>query len=81
MLYIANITIMVQFISPTFYLLLTIRFPLLNIFPAQKIRNNTVKAPYGILGASTEGQNNLRIDPIFESNIGFLFELDHYSSD
>ena len=58
---------MVRFISPLLYLLLTIGFPCLNLFPAQKIINNTEEAPFGILGASTERQNNLRVKPIVES--------------
>ena len=41
-------------ISQFLYLLLTIGFPWSYLFPAQKIRNNTVESPFVILCASTE---------------------------
>ena len=73
MLYVANITIMVSFISLFLYLLITIGFPCLNIFRAQKIRNNIVEAPFGIPGTSTGCQNDLRVKPIVETEIGFCW--------
>ena len=72
---------MVRFISPLLYLLLTIGFPCLNLFPAQKIINNTEEAPFGIRDVSTEWKNNLRFKPILEGKIGFLLGSNWYSSD
>ena len=78
MLYIANITITVLFISPILYLLLTIEFTCLNIFIAQKIGNDTIEAPFGILVMSNERQNKLRVKPIVEREIGFLLDFYRY---
>ena len=75
MLYIAIIYIVVLFISPFLYLLLIFGFPSSNLFTAQKIRNNTVEAPYVIPGVSSETENYLRVEPIVESEIGFLLEI------
>ena len=47
----------------------------------KKIRNNTEEAPLGILGASTEPYNDLRVKLIVESEIGFLLEIDRYYCD
>ena len=63
------------------YLLLNIGFPCLNIFTAQKIRKNTAETPFGIHGASTERQNNLRFKTIVDGKISFILEFDRYSSD
>ena len=79
MLYIANITIMVQFISPTLYFLPTIVFPCFNLFQKQKIRNNTVETTFSVPGASTEWQKMFRVNPIIENDIGFLLEFNQYS--
>ena len=73
-------TIMVLFISPFLYLWVTIGFPCLNIFPAQKIRNNTLEAPFGIPGVSTEPKNDLRVKPIVDIKIDFILEFKLYSS-
>ena len=72
-------TIMILFISHILYLLITIVFTCLNIFPAQKIRNNTLEVPFGILGVSTEPGNYLRTKPIVESEIGFMLGFNRYS--
>ena len=53
----------------------------MNLFPAHKIRNNTVEAPFGVPGAITEPNNELRVKLIVESEIGFLLEFNWYSSD
>ena len=58
--------------SPLLYLLLAFWFPFSNLFIAQKIRNKTEEAPFGIPGMSTESENGLRAKPIVESDIGFL---------
>ena len=79
MLYIVIINIMVLFILTFLYLLLSIEFPCSDLFPAQKIRNNIKEAPFGIPGASTEPENNLRVKTILEIKIGFLLEIDRYS--
>ena len=63
------------------YLLLTIGFACLNLFQAQKIRNNTEEEPFGIPVTSTEPENNLGVKPIVYSKIGFLLEMDWYSCD
>ena len=62
----------------TYYLLLVL--PCLNLFPAQKIRNKTVEVPFAIPGAIIERQIKLRVQPIVESNIGFILEFDRNSS-
>ena len=72
---------MVLFVSPILYLLLNIGFPCSNIFPAQKIINNTVEASFVIPGTSIEPENDLRFKAIVEGEIGFLLEFDRYSSD
>ena len=72
---------MVLFILPFLYLLLTIGFPCLNIFPAQIIISNTLEASFGIPGASAEPENNLRVKKVVESEICILLEFDWYSSD
>ena len=65
-------TIIVLFVSLvlTYYLLLDFLFS--DLFPDQKIRNNTVEASFGIPGVSTEPKNYLRVKPIVENDIGFL---------
>ena len=63
----------------TYYLLLV--FSCLNLFPDKKIRSNTLEAPFGITGASTETENVLRVNLIVEREIGFLLEFYQYSSD
>ena len=40
-----------------------------------KLRNNTEEAPFGITGAITAHENNLRAKLIVESNIFFLLEI------
>ena len=55
---------MVLFVSPILYLLLNIGFPCSNIFPAQKIINNTVEASFVIPGTSIEPENDLRFKAI-----------------
>ena len=40
-----------------------------------KLRNNTEKAPFGIPGASTTTENNLRVKPIVEIEIGLSSKL------
>ena len=72
---------MVLFISPIFYLLPTIGFTSSNLFILKQIINNTVEAPFGILGASTEPENNFRVKLIVESDTGFLLEIDRYYCD
>ena len=79
--YIVIITIMVWFISLILYLLLTIGFQFLDLFPTQNIRKNTEEASFGIPGASTEPKNDLKFNPIVESEIVFLLEIDVYSWD
>ena len=76
MLYIANITSMVRFISPIYIYYLLLMFPCLNRFTAQRIINDTVEAPFEIPGAITVCKKNLRGKPISESNIGFLLEFE-----
>ena len=80
MLYISIVTIIGLFVSLvlTYYLLLD--FLLSDLFPDQKIRNNTVEASFCIPGVSTEHKNDLRVKPIVKSDIGFLLEFDWYSS-
>ena len=56
-------------------------FPYLNQFPAQKIINSTLDAPFGIPGASTDPENDFRVKPIIESEIDFLLDFDRYSRD
>ena len=63
---------MVLFISPFLYLLLTIGFPCSNMFPTQKIRNNTVEVSFGIPGVINKPENNFRVKPIVESEVDFL---------
>ena len=70
---------MVLFITLFYYLLPYIGFPFSDLFPAQNIRNNTREAPSGILDASIEPNNDLKVKPIVESDIGFLLEIDRYS--
>ena len=52
---------------------------MLDSISSTQIRNNTEEAPFGIPGASTEPNNNLRANPIVESEIGFLLKIDWYS--
>ena len=77
MLYVANITIMVGFISLIFsyYLLLAL------MFYSKKIRNNTVQSLFCIPGASAERQDDSRVKLILESKIGLLLEFNRYSSE
>ena len=63
-----------------FYLLLTVGFQCLNLFPTHKIRNNIADPPFGIPRVCNELENNLRVKLIVESEIGFLFYFDRYSS-
>ena len=42
---------------------------------------NTEDAPFGIPGASTELENDLRVKLIIDINIGFMLEIDRYSCD
>ena len=42
---------------------------------SNKNKKNTVDAQFGILGASTERHNYLRVKTIVESGIGFLLEF------
>ena len=45
---------------------------MLKFVSSTKLRNNTEEVPFGITGAATEHENNLRVKLIVESNIGFL---------
>ena len=45
-----------------------------------KLRNNTEEAPFGIPGASTELESNLRVNTTVESKIGFLL-MQHFKDD
>ena len=72
---------MVQFISLISILVTYSLFiSYLNLFPSQKMRKNTIYAPFDKAGASTEKQKCLNINPVPESDIGFLLEFDQYSS-
>ena len=51
---------------------------MLEFISSTKLGNNTEDAPFGIMGESTETNNNLRVKPIVESDIGFLLEIDQY---
>ena len=42
---------------------------MLKFISSTKNNNNTEKEPFGIPGESTEHENNLRFNPIFESKI------------
>ena len=64
-------TIMVLFISPILYLLLTIGFSMFE-YISRKIRNKTLELPFTIPGESTKGKIYLRDKQIVESEIGFL---------
>ena len=46
-----------------------------------KLRNNLEEAPFGIPVVSTENENIFSVNPIVESNIGFMLEIDWYSFD
>ena len=54
---------------------------MLKFISRNKSRNNKEEAPFGILGASTEHKNNLRVNPIVERDICFLLKIDQYYYD
>ena len=66
---------MVRFISLFLYILFTIGFSLLNVFPAQKIRNCTEEERFDMMGAITEPMDDDRVKPISEREIYFLLEI------
>ena len=66
---------MVLFILPVLYFLLIIVLSMFEYISAQKIRNNTVEATFGVPCASTEPKKILRVNTIFERKIGFLLEF------
>ena len=71
---------MVRFISLVF-ILLTFSFIFMSeSISEKKIRDNKVEVPFIIQGEITERQSDLRINPIVESDIGFLLELGRHSS-
>ena len=65
-----------MFILITFYCISMIK-----CFHGTKIRNNTEEAPFGIPGASTEDNKNLKATPIIDNDISFLMEIDRYYCD
>ena len=54
---------------------------MLELISSTKLRNNIEEAPFGIPGESTEYENSLGVNPIVESKISFLLEIDWYSCD
>ena len=63
----------------TYYLVLV--FSLFQSMSITKQIKNTVGAPFGIMGVSTEQKNNLSANPIIESKICFLLEIERYYFD
>ena len=53
----------------------------LEFISRKTIINNTEEAPFGIPGASTEHENNLRVKLIIESEIFFWLGIYQYSCD
>ena len=77
----ATITIMVRYISLVFILIIFYLFSIIEFISSTKSRNNTEEAPFGILGASTEHENDLRVNIIVESEKTFLLQIERYSCD
>ena len=65
---------MVWFITLIFILITFYGVAMIESVSSKKTRDNTVEAPFCILGASTEPDNNWRVKPIVESEIWFFFE-------
>ena len=72
---------MFQFVSLILILITYYWVSMIKFISSTKIRNNTVEAPFGIPGASTEPKNYLRVNTIVESEIGFLLGISRYSCD
>ena len=69
---------MVQFISLILILITFYWVSVLEFISTTKIKNSTEEAPFVIPGGSTETENDLRVNPIVESEIIFLLEIDQY---
>ena len=71
-LYIANIAIIVRFISPVFIIITYYCVFMLESDSSTKIRNNIVESLFCIPGAIAEHEDNSRVNLIVESEIGLL---------
>ena len=56
----------------TYFILIIYFFLYVWIYFQHKVRNNTVEALFGILGATTELKNDMKFQTFAESEIGFL---------
>ena len=72
---------MIRYISTVFILITFYWGSIIGFIFSAHFRNNTEEAPFGILGVITEHVNNLRVNMIVESEIGFLLEFNQYSGD
>ena len=72
---------MVQLISLISILMIFYWVSMLNFLFSTKLTNITEEASFGIPGARTEPENDLRVKTIVEIDIGFMLEIKRYFCD
>ena len=68
------INIMVQFILLIFIFIIFFWVSMLKFISGKKIRDNTEEASFGIPGEITGPRNNIGVELIVKSKIGFMME-------